>query len=432
MLENVELIQRRRSGMRSQGRASVVFMILLMLSAISLAQQASSPNSSRPTVVQGTLIAPGSIPFHLKATITEGLDPAPVGRVEMFWVAPDKWRREIQSDIFGQTLVVNGGKVFEQDADDYFPLGLQTIVTAMVDPRPVLDAFRPGDMAETKANGASSESGAVSFGSKMIGMTRYGLIEMIGATGHSVGFTKYENFNGNRVARRLICNDRDGDGLTAQVTELNELKHPDESLFSIAEQTPKEKRIRSVSVPEAELNSLGVGKHEIIWPQVLDGATTGIATFYISMDRAGQVREAIPIHSDNMLTDDSAIRQIMKWKFRPVVKDGAPVQMESLLTFDLNTRAWGPANPLSDGEVRKLATNIVEPVVAAGTVASGTTCRLRVAIDDEGKLIETIRDGGPPAFSQVCYSAVLKWRFNPIMQNGEPRPYRAEIKFQVP
>lgn len=418
--------------MRARGRPSVVFVILLTLSGFALAQQASSWDSSRPTVVQGSLIAPGSIPFHLKATITEGRDPAPVARVEMFWVSPDKWRREIQSDIFGQTLVVNGGKVFEQDADDYFPLGLQTIVTAMVDPKPVLDAFRPGDMAQTKANGASSESGAISFGSNMAGMTHYGLIETIGATGHSVAFTKYQNFNGKKVARMLICNVRGGDGLTAQVTELNELKHPEESLFSVMEQTPKEKQIRSVSVPEAELNSLGVGKHEIIWPQVLDGATTGIATFYISMDRAGQVREAIPIHSDNMGTNDPAIRQIMKWKFRPVIKDGAPVQMESLLTLNLNTRAWGPANPLSDAEVRKLATNIVEPVVPTGIVASGTTCRLRVAIDDEGKLIETILDGGPPAFSQVCYSAVLKWRFNPIMQNGEPRPYRAEIKFQVP
>ena len=86
------------------------------------AQQVSAPSHSTPTVVQATLIAPGSLPFHIKAVITEGRDPDPVGHVEMYWVAPNRWRRTIEADNFSQTLVVNGDNVFEQDSRDYFPL----------------------------------------------------------------------------------------------------------------------------------------------------------------------------------------------------------------------------------------------------------------------------------------------------------------------
>ena len=102
---------------------------------------------------------PSSIPFHLKATITGEGDPDSKTLVEIYWVSEKKWRRTIQSEDFSQTLVVNGDKVSEEDSEDYSPIGLQTLVTAMVDPKPILDAWRPGDRALTKANGASRESG---------------------------------------------------------------------------------------------------------------------------------------------------------------------------------------------------------------------------------------------------------------------------------
>lgn len=79
----------------------------------------------------------------------------------MSWVAPDKWKRTIRSAEFCQTLIVNGDKIFEQDSDDYLPLAIQVLTTAMVDPRPVIAAFSPGDIARTKANGASDESGSL-------------------------------------------------------------------------------------------------------------------------------------------------------------------------------------------------------------------------------------------------------------------------------
>jgi len=56
------------------------------------------------------LTAPGSTAFHLKlaATETRRNDPQYQAEIEMWWAAPDKWRREIKSPAFSQTAVQNG------------------------------------------------------------------------------------------------------------------------------------------------------------------------------------------------------------------------------------------------------------------------------------------------------------------------------------
>lgn len=408
--------------------------MLLASIAIASAQQTRGGADEKPTVVQAVLTEPGSPPFHLKATITEKGDPASKTYVEIFWVAPDKWRRNIQSEDFSQTMIVNGDSVFEQNSDDYFPVGLQTLVTAMVDPRPALNALRPGDVLLTKANGASSESGEVCYpgGAHSCRRSPYGLYEIVSSSGHSVEFTAYQDFKGRRVARLLFHSLGPGNSLMAKVTELKKLKNPDEKLFAIAQPTAKEQQLRSVVLPEAEFRSMALETHDIVWPQVLDGKTTGTVSFYVSVDRSGQVREAVPVRTDNERADESAARQIMKWKFKPFMKDGIRVQAESLMSFAMDTRAWGPPSPLSDAEVRKLVSNIVEPVIPAGIAPTGTAYTLRAAIDYEGRLIEVIPAGGPPKLFRPCYQAISKWHFSPIFQDGEPRPYRAEITCRVP
>src|SRR5215472_959977 len=410
--------------------SGVLVVGTLFTQALSAAQQA--PAASIPTLVQTALTAPGSAPFHLKAMITEQGDPETKALIEIYWADDHKWRRTITSDDFSQTLIVNGDKVFEEDSDNYFPPGLQTLITAMLDPKPILDAWRQGSTALTKENGASRESGEVCYSAQLCGRSNYGLLEVVGLPGHSIDFTDYKPFKGKRVARRLVDSRGSGDSQTALVMQLDECKHPDESLFAIPHPTAEEKRIHSVVLSQPELQSQAVESHDIVWPQVLDGATTGSASFYVSVDPDGHVREVFPVHTANERANESACRQIMKWKFKPIIKDGLPVQAESVLTFTLNTRAWGPPSPLSDAEVRRLASNIVEPVIPRGIAPKGVTYTLTAAIDSEGRLIEVIAGEGPPKLFGPCYDAVSKWQFKPFLQNGVPLPYRAEISFQVP
>ncbi|HEV2464636.1 MAG TPA: energy transducer TonB [Acidobacteriaceae bacterium] len=404
-------------------RLSVIF---IAFAALSIGMPAIAQT---PSLVQGTLIAKGGAPFHLKATITEGHDPSPVAEVEMYWAKPDLWRRSIVSQDFTQTLIVDGNSIYEKDSDDYFPLAIQTLVTAMVDPRALLAEYRPGDMLMTKANGASTETGLVCFDAKHCFRSQYGLLEEVGAAGHSVDLMDYQKFDGKRIARRLIYMVSVGDFMTAEVTKLEKLKNPNDSLFHLDSQVPGNPPIRIDDLSQTELLNLALEKPAIIWPQTLDGAETGQASFYFSIDREGQVREVHPVRTANERTNDSAIRQLMRWKFKPAMKDGQAVQAEGMLTFSLNTRAFGPVEPLTDEEMRKMAANPVSPAVA-GTFQPGTTFKMRVAVDSDGQIIEEIVVEGPPDLFEPCDAALKHWQFKPIIASGQPRPYRGLVEFK--
>jgi hypothetical protein len=162
--------------------------MLLMLWTSAVSQQSPSGETSRPVLVRTKLTEVGATPFHLKATITEGREQDPIGRIEMFWLAPNKWRRTIEAQDFSQTMIVSGDLVYEQDSNDYFPLGVRVLATAAVDPGPLLDAHRPGDILLTKANGSSDESGRLSFGGQfnMCVQAKSGLLEQVGTPGYSI------------------------------------------------------------------------------------------------------------------------------------------------------------------------------------------------------------------------------------------------------
>jgi hypothetical protein len=387
---------------------------------------------SAPQLVEASLTTPVSTPFHLKATIAEsgGSDTA---EVELLWVNPNKWRRTIQSPGFSQTVIANGSEIFETDSSDYFPLSLRVLVEAMVNPQTILNLWRPGDPAFTKANGLSQESGAVCLTPNAKRCFQYpsGLAEFVGATGHSIWFTDYRKFKGQRVARQLIYRIDAGDAFTAKITKLDELKNPSPAVFSIDTPTPKRDQIQTADLTQAELQASALQPLEIIWPQVLDGETSGDTSYYVSIDRSGQVREILPASVAVERADDSARRQIMKWKFRPILRDGVPVQADSLLNFHFDTRAYGPAEPLTDSEVRKLAKKIVEPLFPAGAT-SGASCSYRVAVDSEGYLIEAIANGCARDLSIPALKALQSWTFSPIIQDGQPRPYRGEVTFRAP
>jgi hypothetical protein len=353
----------------------------------------------------------------------------------MDWLAPDKYRRVISSQEFSQTLIVDGTRVSEVDSTNYFPLTLRTLTTAVVDPRPILAAVRDGDRVATKANGAVNESGLTCFNASktLCGMDKNGMRETVAASGHAVDFSKYEAFHGRQVARVISNAPRLGEELTTlTVTKLADLKSPDETLLTVTTETPADKVLRFAPLSDADLRVDVAGTSEIIWPQPLDGAETGPASFYVSFDTTGKVREVLQLYTANERTNDSAKSQLEKWTFRPAMVNGLPAQGEGVLSFTLNTRKYGPKEPLRDEEARKLAKDIVEPEVAPGKYPSGTVYTLWASVDSEGRLIEVMAGDGPHELFMPCYHALQAWHFEPILEGGKAMPYRANIVFKMP
>src|ERR1051326_1056423 len=363
---------------------SAVLATTVILATITCMAATAAPSNTKEADGPASLTATGSAPFHLKAEV-ERTDGSSKTQVEIYWKGPLEWQRTIRGGDFSQTMIVNQEKTFEEDSSDYFPVWLRSAIVAMVSPGTSVGGLRvqAGDLRE---------------------------------------------FGGKQVARRLFIDPQYGGGWKANITELQTLHDRHEHLFSVPALTPRENQIHLERLREEEFRTLAQEKPEVIWPQVLDGPITGTAQFYVSIDRKGTVREVYPVRIDNERAYESACRQIKRWKFNPPMTDGVAAQAESILSFQMNTRAWGPHDPLNDAEVRKLASDMAEPVFSRGTPA-GTVCSLNAAIDSDGELIEVIGGSSPPGFSGPCYNAIKKWHFKPLLENGEPRPYRAEIRF---
>jgi len=413
---------------------------LFLPAAVLHAQRSPYITPTNRDVVQGALIAPGSPPFHLHAVITKGREQLPYGEFDIVWAAPNDFRRVTHTSDFRQNLVVSGTTISETDDPSYFPLVLRTLTTAALDPKAIIDAVRPGDRVDTKANGAVNESGLKCFDpqKKLCVQSAGGLRETVAASGHAVEFGDYKTFHDKRIARSISNAPRLGEEpVLLTITTLEDIDPKKEGdpdpAFTVKETNSTTQPLRFAVLSDDALRDDILGSHEIIWPQSLDGAEKGPASFYVSFDTTGTVREVQELYTVNERTNEPAVNQIKRWKFKPVTQGGFPAQGEGVLSFTVDTRAFGPKDPLPDEQARKLATNIVEATLPAGKLPSGTRYTVYAAIDADGHLIEAMPAADSAGgYFMPCYDAIRQWRFSPLMIDGQPRPYRALINFKFP
>jgi Gram-negative bacterial TonB protein C-terminal len=412
-----------------------------------LAQQISVGEAADHAVTLSKLTTPGGTSFHLKAKIGEKDSPDSDFKadVEVFWLSPEKWRSSITSPGFAQTLILNGDKVSEQDTGDYYPFWLHELVTAMLDPLPMLESLKQTNAMIAKPSGAAESTSCARFQIK-VGVPPvqnlafyafcfsgdHGLLDYVVTPQYSVVFKNYKDFEGKRVARLLVSDPEPGTTIEARITELSELTSVDESLFAISQPTPRENQLKSVIVSEANLKNMILQSPEIAWPSVRSGKTSGVLSLYISIDKSGRIRETFPLNSDNPGLDGAARQQVQEWQFKPAVLNGVPIQVESILTFAFNTRVENPVPVLSDADARKLATNTVGPQIAPGTAAPGTSFTVRVTVDVDGKLagVDNLNKV-PGALFLAAYKALTQWHFRPYLREGKPDVYAADITFDV-
>lgn len=397
---------------------------------------------------QSQLTLPGSRPFHLKATITESTNPDSdyKAEVEEYWVTPEKWKRTIQSPDFSQTIVVNGDKVFEQNSGDYYPWWLQNLVRAIFDPLPMLPAIKQLNARIPESGGSPSSETCARFESKAgVSPTqasefsvfcfagKAGLLQSVVTPGYEAEFKDIRPFHEKQVARRIVTNPEPGTTIEANITVLDELANPDDTLFAIAQPTPPSGRLKSIPVDEAMVQRLALNTPAIQWPSVRDGKTSGVLSMFVSIDRNGHVREAWPLNSDNARLDDSAREQVMHWQFKHAAVQGVPVQLEAILVFAFQATTADPIPVLSDAEARKLATNTVDPVVPTDIAPRGSTYSIRITVSPDGKL-QGVQQIGKPLSSPLflaAYQAVRQWHFRPYLRNGKPDSFHADITFHV-
>jgi hypothetical protein len=396
---------------------------------------------------QSKLTQTGSTPFHLKARIVETANPDSdyKAEIEEYWISPEKLRRTISSPGFSQTLIVNGDKISDDSKGSYLPWWLNDLVTAIVDPLPMLDSLKKTNAVMPRPSGSEHSSSCARLQMK-VGVPpaensafevlcfegSHGLLQSAITPGYGAEFKDYRDFKNKRVARRLVLDPEPGTTIEAKVIELTELTSVDESLFAVQQATPPTERMARVTVPETTARSLFLDAPDIVWPPVRSGKTSGVLSMFISVDRNGHVRETWPLNSDNAGLDDSVREQVMKWTFKPAKIHDVPVQIETILTFAFNSKVENPIPILSDADARKLATNTVEPKFPPDS-AKGTEVKVQIGVSLDGSVNGV---GNPynvptPLFIAAA-SAIRQWRFHPYLRNGKPDLFGADIVFHVP
>ncbi len=449
--------------------------ILIATATLSIGQnvkQTSVPlgDALNHALQESSLTGVDAKPFHLKMHLFESTNPSSDYRAEIeeYWVAPRQWRRTIDAPDFKQTLIVNGDQVSEQNAGDYYPLWLKSFVTAISDPIPNAEQWNRVDTKITQItlpNGLHSDACArakFKIGSETVKNDAFGnlcfdgqgMLKFVGWPGYDMEFHDYQRFGKKMVARRYQDDPEPGTELVANVTLLEEWKKPDASLFTIAQSTPAEQQLRSISVSQAAIEQAAQGQPPLAWPPVGSGKTSGLLSMYISVDRHGQVREAYPLNSDNAGLQDSARDQLLKWKLKPMVMGGNPIQVEAAMSFHFETiqSSKPPEAIAADASPDHASAQPVKvsPGLLRGFLVSSPAPEYPPEAEKariQGKVVLELtidRSGVPqnievvtspfPALTEAAIAAVSKWRYQPYQLNGSPVAVLStvEVNFVLP
>jgi TonB family protein len=211
-----------------------------------------------------------------------------------------------------------------------------------------------------------------------------------------------------------------------------------------------------VAKPEATAQRTRIGNGNaipnsaVIPPQALESSrpeytqegveanVEGIVTLEGHVDINGKVSGLRVIKGLGYGLDQKAIDAVLSWKFRPALRNGAPVEAITQIEVDFRIPVWYRAVPKEEPAVR------VGPGVTPPTVISRVEPRYTPearAAKYQGTVVvaATIHKDGTLTVTEViqeldygltsnAIEALEEWKFKPGMRNGEPVPVSLKIE----
>jgi hypothetical protein len=341
------------------------FLFCLFVATSLCAQMQFSPpqfisaDEALDRALKNNVLTSNGPPFHavLKIKEMKDSDPAFTGRVELFWQNKDKYRLILESPNFGQTLVVNTKQVMETNRGDFYPNWLDNFVTALIDPMPRLKDLRgrggkvavgPNmsyscDSRDDRPNGITDQ---LTWAKVCFSGDEPRLQFVIDFT-YNMEFHDFRKFENKQIARTYVSGTGDHTRLQGTMTTLEKWE-PDEALLSVTEPTEPTDRILTTFVSTlTEESMLESAPKDVAWPAMREGKTEGYMIVQATTDRTGQVRETSKHNSDNPGLESFGREVALKYKFKPLVIDGAPREMVMPLVLHFTTTLG--ADPLPQG-----------------------------------------------------------------------------------
>jgi hypothetical protein len=334
-------------------------LLLLLFLAPSQAEDVSG--KIKKAVERVTLDQPGTKPFHLKATLAPSFerdkDSGRTGSVEIWWMSPTRWRREVRSPEFHQIEVADGDHDWQKNEGDYFPEWLRQVAIELIRPVPALDEVlahvKSAQMRDfSKINPALgqlnvdwvTDTGTVEVHnisrSSVAINPNSGLLLYGGGLGWGCeldwgkGSQDYESFHGRTIARRLKVGSPE---VTATLVTLEDLRDVPAGFFDATSQAGDPQALRTILIDETSLRKNLLPAEASAWPPLQDGPLQGNVTTTVVVDRGGKVRETESMVSENSAINTAGRQRIFAMRFQPFLQDGIPVQVVSQITVPFKT-----------------------------------------------------------------------------------------------
>jgi hypothetical protein len=222
---------------------SCVVVLIALCPAIARGDNLSK--DVKKAIEPSTLDQPGTKPFHLKAIVAPSFerdkDSGRTGEVEIWWVSPTRWKRELRSPEFHQIEIVDGAQDWQKNEGVYFPQWLEQTAIELVRPVPPLDeVLEQAKKAEVKHIGPMTHldwitpSGTAEvhniLRSWLALQNSTGLLLYAGGIGWGAEFKDHAEFHGRTVARTVNVGSPQ---VTARITILDDLGDAPSTLFDI-------------------------------------------------------------------------------------------------------------------------------------------------------------------------------------------------------
>ncbi len=419
---------------------SGLFATLLAVAATAPAQlppQTISVNEALDRVLKQSSLTHGKTPFHAVMTIS-GPTPVYSGQIDLVWLANNQYRLTIASPSFHQLHIVNGSQIEEHNDGDYYPRWLENFVDALLDPIPMEANFRGRslgvsigpDVSYTCASRDDRPGGItdqLTWGDICFSGAEPRLLSTL-TFNRDLEFSDYKPFGKQQIARTYKTEVLDHKPVTGRITTLEAIKSPDVSQVAITAPTPGNAVLATAFVSTLKEESLIEHPPAFNWPPTGGGKPEGYMIVYARTDRTGQVRETAKHNSDNPGLEQFGMEQALTLKFKPLLIDGVPQQMEMPLVLHFKSQLVADPTPvLNDEQTRAHISGCSLPKAKPGQAPF----RIRVSVDETGKLAgETYLDANTPNAphqSSLPGLSLRACKFAPYLVNGKPSYYHGVL-----
>ncbi len=404
------------------------------------------------TEAAASLTAQGS-PFHAEVKISGAKkEPQYEGSVTVDWASPTRYRVEVRSPKFRQVETVEGDQIQQQNEGDFYPGWLHSFVIALLDPlfvKPVLLAPKASIGVSRSSNGTTirlcvdrnDSPGGIRDDMTWSGacFTNDGLLLNAHNFVSWVDYSDQKGFAGKKIARSYSISTGSYEEITGKLTALRALHTAEIDALRVTQATPTDKRIGFAFISTKDEEARLESKKPFDWPPVREGKTEGYMIVRALTDVAGQVRETSKYNSDNPGLEEAGRLAALGYKFKPMLVNGVPVQMEMPLVLHFTSKTSDPLPFLRGAELLKQIKGCDAKLVSDFPIDANVTAT-DISVNEEGKLTgegygPKVDAGNPAVAIFLAPNAPsgpphgLAWdcRFAPLTRNGVVTYYHGAL-----